>query len=332
MKIIRVKNPDTVLIEKIETFTAGSSFPGYFHSYAHYLGARANPSTFPEFFIAFHSNEIVGLALVVTHCASGIVLRHLTHRAVLYGAPIARSDDAEKKIIAHILEYVKKKHLFLQFRINNDAYPLLRSFNGTFDIQDYLNVFIHNEGSNKAWRSLSRSKRWQVKKSLEAGADISEAASDSDVDQWYKILKRLYDFKIKKPVPPKRFFEALLHAKTSTNSTVLLVIKYQQKVIGGILMPLSGNVAVHEWYVCGMDEKYKSKNIYPSVMATWGAIDYTIQNNFEYFDFMGAGRPHIPYGVREFKERFGGELVNVVRYTHFPDNIYASLFRKLNWL
>jgi len=32
------------------------------------------------------------------------------------------------------------------------------------------------------------------------------------------------------------------------------------------------------------------------------------------FDFMGVGIPNRPYGVRDFKSKFGGELVNYGRF------------------
>ena len=44
------------------------------------------------------------------------------------------------------------------------------------------------------------------------------------------------------------------------------------------------------------------------------AIDYANKNNIEYFDFMGAGKPDQDYGVREFKSKFGGELVEFGRF------------------
>ncbi|MDD4108442.1 MAG: peptidoglycan bridge formation glycyltransferase FemA/FemB family protein, partial [Prolixibacteraceae bacterium] len=56
--------------------------------------------------------------------------------------------------------------------------------------------------------------------------------------------------------------------------------------------------------------------IYPSVLATWKAIEYAAENRFEYFDFMGAGKPDEPYGVREFKTKFGGKVLEQGRFLH----------------
>ena len=49
-------------------------------------------------------------------------------------------------------------------------------------------------------------------------------------------------------------------------------------------------------------------------MATWAAIEYGARNGLSYFDFMGAGSPDSDYGVREFKSKFGGKLVNYGRF------------------
>jgi lipid II:glycine glycyltransferase (peptidoglycan interpeptide bridge formation enzyme) len=82
--------------------------------------------------------------------------------------------------------------------------------------------------------------------------------------------------------------------------------------VGGNLCVELPNKILYEWFVCGEDRKYK--NIFPSTLATWAAIEYASKNNFAYFDMMGAGKPDESYGVREFKSKFGGELVEHGRF------------------
>lgn len=71
---------------------------------------------------------------------------------------------------------------------------------------------------------------------------------------------------------------------------------------------------IYEWFVCGEDRQYK--NVYPSICATWGGIEYAAQNGIPLFDFMGAGKPDIEYGVRDFKAEFGGTLVEHGRFCY----------------
>ena len=78
------------------------------------------------------------------------------------------------------------------------------------------------------------------------------------------------------------------------------------------MCPIKSEKAIYEFYVCGLDSEFKDQ--YPSVIATWAAMEYANQNNIPKFDFMGAGSPDDTYGVRDFKARFGGELVEHGRY------------------
>jgi lipid II:glycine glycyltransferase (peptidoglycan interpeptide bridge formation enzyme) len=70
----------------------------------------------------------------------------------------------------------------------------------------------------------------------------------------------------------------------------------------------------YEWFVCGDDNA--GKNMFSSVLATWAGIEYAASNGYERFDFMGAGKPGNEYGVREFKSKFGGELVEHGRFLY----------------
>ena len=44
------------------------------------------------------------------------------------------------------------------------------------------------------------------------------------------------------------------------------------------------------------------------------------------FDFGGAGKPNEEYGVRDFKKKYGGKLVNFGRYekVHSPKKLKVS--------
>ena len=78
------------------------------------------------------------------------------------------------------------------------------------------------------------------------------------------------------------------------------------------MCPILAGKTIYEWYVCGLDEDFRE--CYSSVVATYAAIEYAKEHGLSLFDFMGAGKPDIPYGVRDFKMEFGGELVEHGRY------------------
>ena len=70
--------------------------------------------------------------------------------------------------------------------------------------------------------------------------------------------------------------------------------------------------AVYEWFECGLNAQYKEQ--YPSVMATFMGMCYAAEEGIGRYDMMGAGVPDVPYGVRDFKAEFGGQLVEHGRF------------------
>lgn len=69
---------------------------------------------------------------------------------------------------------------------------------------------------------------------------------------------------------------------------------------------------VYEWFECGLNADYKEQ--YPSVMATWAGMQYANGHGCARYDMMGAGVPGVPYGVRDFKSEFGGDMVEHGRF------------------
>ncbi|MFP4064361.1 MAG: hypothetical protein ACLFS0_02505 [Bacteroidales bacterium] len=114
------------------------------------------------------------------------------------------------------------------------------------------------------------------------------------------------------------------HSHGATPATILLVT-HENKVIGGIACPVTPGKAMYEWYVCGLDRQYKAKGIYPSVLVTWAAISHAAKTQIPCFDFMGMGNPEEPYGVRDFKARFGGNWVNHGRYARVNQKLMYSV-------
>lgn len=69
---------------------------------------------------------------------------------------------------------------------------------------------------------------------------------------------------------------------------------------------------IYEWFACGEDGVYP--HIFPSCYATYAGIRYAAEHGCARFDMMGAGTPDEAYGVRDFKAKFGGTLVEHGRF------------------
>nr|MDA3853896.1 GNAT family N-acetyltransferase [Bacteroidales bacterium] len=146
-----------------------------------------------------------------------------------------------------------------------------------------------------------------------------------DIETFYHMLSELYTHKVKKPLPTFEFFEQLYK---STFAKCLLVVK-KDVIIGGVMCPIFRDDMLYEWYICGQDKLFP--DAHPSIMAMWSMVEYAHQNGIHAIDLMGAGQEGIPSSVRDFKSRFGGELVENGRLVYkFKPFLYAlgSLYLK----
>ena len=240
------------------------------------------------------------------------IKQYFTCRSIIIGGPLLDEHISNDALSALLLaaKSVTTGAIYVETRNFNDYSKWKEIFAECgFDYIPHLNFHVDCMQDN-ILSIMSESRRRQIKKAIRNGVEIVEAANEHDVIAFYNILEDLYKNKIKTPLFGLEFF---LNFYKSCSGKFLLV-KYQTTIIGGIICPILKEKAIYEWFVCGLDEMYK--NQYPSVVATYAAIEYAKTNNLPLFDFMGAGKPDESYGVRDFKARFGGKQVEHGRFLH----------------
>ena len=236
----------------------------------------------------------------------------MSRRAIVPGGLLLDdtiSAEALRELMRQVVSRLSSKAIYIEIRNYKDYTPykdILQS--SGFQYYPHLNFHVTTSSVDAALKNLSSTKRRDIKLSLKQGAVIEQTNNSVDIHNFYYILKNLYDTKIKTPLFPVAFFENIVRRDFGK----LFVVKKDNEVIGGSLCVTLSNRVMYEWFVCGEDRKYK--NIFPSTMATWAAIEYAASNGFDYFDMMGAGKPEDDYGVRDFKSRFGGEMVEHGRF------------------
>ena len=256
------------------------------------------------------NGHIKGLLVYVIMQEKG-VKGFLSKRCIVWGGPLVERNDKEilEKIIREFDETVSGKVIYTEFRNFFDVSVYKSQFEKHgYQYQPHLNYIVPVQKIKNGHTRISSSKKRQIKKSIKNGAKIIKPSSIEEIKSFYDILSDLYRRKVKKPLPSFDFFESFYHAKELGK---YFLIEYREKIVGGILCPVFRDT-IYEWYVGGEDGKHP--HVYPSILATWAPIEYAMENNLEYFDFMGAGRPDDDYGVREFKSKFGGDLVEYGRF------------------
>ena len=302
-----------------------SPYATWFQTKEAYDFYASNSKEMTPFAVAIQrTNKLVAVCVGYITQAKNKLVQCLTCRAIIIGGPVI-DEDATAEEVAALLNAVKKLQrsdlqpkgrttatrstglspIYIETRNFHDYSRWKEVFQyAGFAYQPHLNIHVHCTATH----TMSEQRIRQVKKALKNGVEIVLATSEQEIRDWYQILCKLYRIKVRTPLWSEAFF--LQFYRNGVGK--YLLVKYQGKVIGGMMCPILKNKAIYEWYVCGLDEEYRE--LYPSVMATYAAIEYAKAKGLPLFDFMGAGKPTIPYGVRDFKMEFGGELVEHGRF------------------
>lgn len=291
-----------------------------------------NTKNFKPVLVGCYDDEsLVGLLLSVLIRESSGMKGFFSSRVIIYGGPLlsrtlSQQEQVVSLLVDALIQEVQEKSIFIQLRASCD----FKKFAGILKSSGFkwtprLNLLISTSDHHEVFSGMSASRRRQIRKSIKNGAEIRHCTSASELFDFYAILKQLYREKVRKPLPDFTFFKSFYQIARETQNGKILLVHYEGKVVGGIIFPFAKQDAVYEWYVCGLDQELKPKGIYPSVLATWAAIEFAIENDIKKFDFMGVGKPNEYYGVRDFKMRFGGDIVNYGRYIRINNRFVYTI-------
>lgn len=252
----------------------------------------------------------------------GLLKRFLSRRAIINAGPCLAEDISEEEIAELLrrgVEGLKKEVIYIETRNFKDYSPYRAIFEKVgFVYEPHYDFIIDTKDVETVEAKMGKSRKRDVKASLKNGASVVDHPSLEDVRAFYTVLHDLYQTKVKTPLFPLSFFEKLF--KTSFSRFIL--VRYQEEIVGGTVCVFDDET-VYEWFACGKDGVYK--NVFPSTVATYYGILFAVESGRKRFDMMGAGAPGDGgYGVREFKAKFGGDLVEFGRFRYVADKpLYA---------
>ena len=268
------------------------------------------------FCVAVESDGVLkGLVVGFIQKDGGKLKQFLSRRAIINGGPLF-SEDIEDEELTVLLtatkDILKRKAIYIETRNFNDYSQWRSVFKKCgFLYEPHYDIQVDTTTMDVVNSNIGKSRKRDVRVSLRDGASIVEKPTKQQVEDYYLILSELYKNKVKTPLFPFDFFEKLFQLSDS----YFLLVEYSDKIVGGtVCVGLKGK-ALYEMFACGQDGVYK--NIFPSELATFSGIQQAVNNGYPVFDMMGAGKPDDGgYGVRDFKAKFGGELVEYGRFRY----------------
>ena len=308
----------------VDNHPAGNIFhtPEMFQVFSRTKGHR------PELWAVTGNGDVLALLLPVHITLLSGPLRRLSTRAVTYGsvlcAPGRRGQEAMALLLRTYTREVDGAPLFTELRNLSDAtalQPILREHG--FVYEDHLNYLIDLKRPPEAvFQGIGRRTRKNIRRGLRRGeVNVQEAKQPGQVSICYGLLRRTYE-KAEVPLADRSLFDAafdLLYPKGMIRYT----LAYVGEAPVAVSVELLYKDVVYGWYG-GVDRAYGS--YVPNELLMWHILEWSTESGYRLYDFGGAGKPDEEYGVREFKAKFGGELVCFGRnvFVHAPRRLWLS--------
>lgn len=242
------------------------------------------------------------------------ILYRFTSRAVAYGSVLCSSGPAGEEALEKLLSTYKKetgnKLLFTELRNLTGLESLQPTFNKNgFIYEDHLNFLIDlSSPSEEIWKSIRSSAQRNIRRARKEQVTIETIEDPRRIPDMYAVLQEIYG-RIQVPLIDLSFFETAFDILHSRGMMEVFVARFQGVDIGVLTLLLHKDIALY-WYTGSLREYARCR---AGDLMVWHVLEWASQRGFRLFDFGGAGKPDEPYGVRDFKAKFGGELVNYGR-------------------
>lgn len=279
----------------------------------------------PVFVSTTDENEnLTGILLAVIQKEGSGLKGVLTSRSIIWGGPLVKNNDPQflGRILKDYNQIIKNKAIYSQFRNLWDHTDLIDTFKeNNYLYEDHLDILNNLRlPEEELWNKLSRDKKKCINRAIN---DLVIKDISTDYDSFmesYRLIKAGYK-RISLPIPVQSLFQNMFGYFAKKNNLKTFGVFLSEKMIG-VRIVLCYKELIYDWYA-GADEKYlryRPNDILPWEVMKWGSL-----NGYKVFDFGGAGIPNVPYGVRDYKLKFGGELVNFGRF----ENIHKPLLMKI---
>jgi len=297
--------------------------PEMFQVFARTKGYR------PELWAATDpSGQILALMLPVQITLGGSLPAFLTTRAVVFGSvlcePGAAGEDGLAVLLRTYAREVGHKVLFTELRNMSDLsreQPVLNDCG--FVSEDHLDYLIDlDRPSEDVFHGIAPRTRTYIRREIRSGEVIvKEGTEAEDVAVCYGLLSRTYAA-ARVPFADRSLFESIFDVLYPLGMVKFLIARVGDACVA-TSVELVYKDTIYGWYR-GSNRDYATSK--PNELLVWHALKWGADNGYRQYDFGGAGKPAEVYGVRDFKAKFGGSLVNYGRnsFVHAPFRLRLS--------
>ncbi|MBI5351462.1 MAG: GNAT family N-acetyltransferase [Chloroflexi bacterium] len=304
-------------IDQWRTFVEQHPKGNIFHTPEMFDVYRLAKNHIPELWAATEAGHILALMMPIRITLTGGLLKRLTARSVAYGGVLCEDSPDGHLALKELLKQYKccsdKSLLFTEVRnISNlaELHPIL--LEAGFQYEDHLNYLIKLEScTENVFNRIGPRTRKHIRQSIKhQKVRVMEVTNRSQIALCYELLRCAYR-NAQVPLADISFLYAAFDCLVPQKMARFTLALVKDDPIATSIDLLYKDV-IYGWYG-GINRKFIE--LVPNETLTWNVLEWGCRNNYHIYDFGGAGKPNEKYGVRDFKAKFGGDLVSFGRNT-----------------
>ena len=298
---------------RIVEFLQHSPGFSYFQSPSFFNVCQASKHLKPGYILAEEKDMLVGVLLFFRQVQTAIpILSFLSSRVIIWGGPVtSRNSDTLIAGLFQCYERQRPSSQYTQIRnlFDTNGYKSLLTQRG-YIYEDHLDIIVNLDVPEAdLWKAVYTKRRNQIRRAEKEGCTVQQSTSLTDLYASYAILEEVYH-RAKLPLPHISHFESLYNQTDAQAGLRLFTVVCENQIIACMLCLAQGRW-LFDYYAGAYSNSYKK---YPNDLLPWAVFMWAKAQGMTRFDFGGAGKPHVPYGVRDYKKQFGGDLVCYGRY------------------
>lgn len=270
----------------------------------------------PWLWAAVEGDRVLAMLLPVQITLMAGPMRYLTTRDVSFGGVLVEEGPAGRRGLSTLLrEYDRRAPgapLFTELRNVADQsriQDVLEEHGYVYE--GHLNYLLDLRRKKKTiLQSFSKSARNRIRKGLRDDRLVVKEITDRrQLPLLYELLLKTYRT-VRVPLADFSLFKAAFDVLRPRDMAYMSIAYLDGAPAAGQVSIIYKDV-VYGWYN-GVD---RSINGSPNELLVWDVVCWGVDHGYGVFDFGGAGKPGEDYGVRDFKAKFNGKLVNYGRNT-----------------
>lgn len=267
---------------------------------------------------AMEGDEIEGILVAQYMTNGGSLASWITARSIITGGPLARNNDPAT---IQALMDAYKKHLPCR-TIYSEIRPIypMNDMPGWKRVGHYNLVMRLEKTEEELFEQMHKERRRNVNQAIKAGLTFKELTTAEEIQQVVALIEKTYRRK-HVPIGYLNMFDKVQGILRDYAHFFGCYTAEGQMIAGQVR--LCYGTLVYAWFA-GSDEDYFK--LRPNDFTMWNVIRWAREKGYKEFDFGGGGEPGKPYGVRDYKLKYGCEMFDYGRYmlTHRPITYWAA--------